>query len=105
MSLDISPLQLTPGAKPGEFAQASYFPYLTPFLNGLPPPPQPQQKMNEISVIQTAGVSNGAIVTASTATTSSSAPSTPQQPLPLLSTSKREEQIPPQNQNYLPGHC
>lgn len=105
MSLDISPLQLTPGAKPGDFPQASYFPYLTPFLNGLPPPPQPQQKMNEISVIQTAGVSNGAIVTASPATTSSSAPSTPQQPLPLLSTSKREEQIPSQNQNYLPGHC
>lgn len=105
MSLDISPLQLTQGAKPGEFTQAPYFPYLPPFINGLPPPHHPPPKMNEISVIQTAGVSNGAIVTAPPATTSSSAPSTPQQPLPLLSASKREEQISSQNQNYLPGHC
>lgn len=99
MSLEL-PLQLPPGAKPGEFSQAPYFPYLSPFMNGLPPPPQPPPKMNEISVIQTAGVSNGAVVTSQAATTSS-APSTPQQPLPLLSSSKREEQIPSQNQNHL----
>ncbi|XP_015922317.1 sal-like protein 1 [Parasteatoda tepidariorum] len=90
MSLDLGPLQLNPGAKPGEFAQPPYFPYLNPFMNGLPNhphPPPPPPKMNEISVIQTAGMSNGSSASAPI-TTSPSVTTTPQ-PLSLLSSNKQ----------------
>lgn len=98
MSLDISPLQLTPTGKPGDFGQAPYFPYLPPFMNGLPPPPP---KMNEISVIQTAGMGNGCTAPPSITTSSVVASSSSQQPLALLAPSasklaaERDEPPPP----------
>ncbi|XP_054714578.1 sal-like protein 4 [Uloborus diversus] len=97
MSLDLGPLQIPPGAKPGEFPQAPYFPYLSPFMNGLPPPPpQHPPKMNEISVIQTAGISNGP-----PPTTTSSSSSVPQQPLALLSAACKQREESSLNQNQI----
>ncbi|UYV78949.1 SALL1 [Cordylochernes scorpioides] len=58
MSLEIPPMGLPPGAKPGEFLPPRpdlFFPYLPPYPNGMN-----TGKMNEISVIQSAGItSNG----------------------------------------------
>ncbi|GFW72488.1 sal-like protein 1 [Trichonephila clavipes] len=98
MSLEINQFQPQPGCKPGEFGPPPYFPYLAPFINGLPPH-QPPPKMNEISVIQTAGMGNGVVCNAPSLTTNS-APSTSQQPLALLSANKqgdREDAHPNQN--------
>ncbi|XP_023219873.1 sal-like protein 1 [Centruroides sculpturatus] len=60
MSLELPGLPITPG-KPGDIPPPRpdmYFPYLPPtYVNGMNAP-----KMNEISVIQTAGVTNGNVV-------------------------------------------
>ncbi|CAL1298789.1 unnamed protein product [Larinioides sclopetarius] len=85
MSLEINQFPPQPGVKPGEFGPPAYFPYLSPFMNGMPPPP----KMNEISVIQTAGMGNGAICSASSIPTSAIS-TTSQQPLALLSSSSKQ---------------
>ncbi|GFY59939.1 sal-like protein 3 [Trichonephila inaurata madagascariensis] len=98
MSLEINQFQTQPGCKPGEFRPPPFFPYLAPFINGLPPH-QPPPKMNEISVIQTAGMGNGAVCNAPSVTTNS-APSTSQQPLALLSANKQgDREDAHQNQN------
>ncbi|XP_022237863.1 sal-like protein 1 isoform X2 [Limulus polyphemus] len=58
MSIDLPSLQMTPPLKPGDFQPPRpelYFPYLPPaYMNGMTTP-----KMNEISVIQSAGMTNG----------------------------------------------
>ncbi|XP_013791477.1 sal-like protein 1 [Limulus polyphemus] len=60
MSIDLPALQMTPAPKPGDFHPHRpdlYFPYLPPaYMNGMTTP-----KMNEISVIQSAGMTNGNI--------------------------------------------